>query len=64
MLRSSGKQSVKLVLRKNRRLWWEGFVGSESLKPGVKERRSYGWTEPIQLMVPGIVVHRSEGLIL
>jgi len=40
MLRSIGKQSresVESVHEKKCRLWWEGFAGKESFKPGVKE---------------------------
>ena len=42
MLRSIGKQpgeSVESVLKKKRRLRWEGFAEKEYFKPGMKVRR-------------------------
>ena len=32
-------------MRRNGRLWWEGFAEKESFKPGVKEWRGDGWRE-------------------
>jgi len=40
MLRSIGKQSwesMESVLKKTRKLWWEGFAEKEGFEPVIKE---------------------------
>ena len=43
MLRRNGRKAVESVLGPEGSLWWERFVKKVGLKPGVKERGSYGW---------------------
>jgi len=45
MLRGNGSvvKSVESVLSPEGSLWWERFAKELGVKPGVKERGSYGW---------------------